>query len=233
MRLLQSASNRINSDFIVAFAGLTYLSLFLAAKFSVTIPALPLAERTALQKGRRDPSAPDRPTVPSQNTEAVGERVETQPRSQSAAPPIYLLVIVLIPVGAAIYISSTRFADYHHHGFDVLTSSILGLVCAWVAFRWYHMPIRRGAGWAWGPRSESRAFGIRIGVGNYHISKADREREEHGTVGDAENPLRSERRGTDGTELQDLGGLVNRADTYNTAHSGETEISHRPILARP
>ena len=36
------------------------------------------------------------------------------------------------------------------------------------------MPIRRGAGWAWGPRSDDRAFGIRIGTGTYHESKKTR-----------------------------------------------------------
>ena len=29
------------------------------------------------------------------------------------------------------------------------------------------MPIRRGAGWAWGPRDADRAFGIGVGIGSY------------------------------------------------------------------
>lgn len=31
----------------------------------------------------------------------------------------------------------------------------------------YHLPIRRGSGWAWGPRSAERAWGIGIGRQGY------------------------------------------------------------------
>lgn len=138
--------------FAVAFAGLVYLSLILAAKFSVTIPFLAPAP---FQESAPQHSAP-----------------RTSPRSQAAAPPLHLFVLVFVPIGAAIYIASTRYTDYKHHGFDVLFSSLEGTVCAWFAFRCYHMPIRRGAGWAWGPRSNDRAFGIAIGTGTYHQPKS-------------------------------------------------------------
>ena len=88
-------------------------------------------------------------------------------RNQAAAPPTYLLVLVLIPIGAAVYITSSRYADFRHQGFDVITGSLIGIVCAWFSFRWYHLPIRQGAGWAWGARSRERAFGVGIGVGSY------------------------------------------------------------------
>jgi hypothetical protein len=88
-------------------------------------------------------------------------------RNQNAAPPVYTLILILVPLGAAVYISSTRFTDFRHHGFDIISGSLLGIVCAWFSFRWYHLPVTRGAGWAWGPRSYERAWGIGVGRGAY------------------------------------------------------------------
>jgi len=88
-------------------------------------------------------------------------------RSQAAAPPVYLLVIAFIPIAVAIYISSTRYADFMHFGFDILFGSSMGFFTAWAAFRWFHAPIRRGAGWSWGPRSHERAWGAPLGVQGY------------------------------------------------------------------
>ncbi|KAH8647001.1 phosphatidic acid phosphatase type 2/haloperoxidase [Tricladium varicosporioides] len=129
----------------IAFAGLVYLSLFLAAKLSVTIP-FPM------------------PTpLPTSNTISSPSLI----RNQAAAPPLFLLVIIIVPIGAAIYIASTRYSDHKHGGFDVLFSSLEGVLCAWFSFRFYHLSIRRGSGWSWAPRSKDRAFGIGSGVGNY------------------------------------------------------------------
>ena len=88
-------------------------------------------------------------------------------RVQAAAPPTYLLAVPLLPIGLAIYITGTRYSDYWHHGFDVVTGSLLGVATAWIGFRWYHLPISRGGGWAWAPRSPKRAFGRGIGVTSY------------------------------------------------------------------
>ncbi|KAK7178192.1 lipid phosphate phosphatase 3, chloroplastic [Paraphaeosphaeria sporulosa] len=131
----------------VAFAGLIYLSLFLAAKSSAAIPFLPPLSKDAFHPKRT-----------------------LQERRKAAAPPLYLLAITLTPIAAAIYIASTRYTDDKHAGFDVLFGSLEGLICAWFAFRYYHLPIRRGAGWAWGPRHWSAAFGIGMGVGSYGTS---------------------------------------------------------------
>ena len=43
----------------------------------------------------------------------------------------------------------------------------MGMLLAWGSFRWYHAPIRRGAGWSWGPRSEDKAFRVGLGVQGY------------------------------------------------------------------
>lgn len=57
-------------------------------------------------------------------------------RTRNAAPPVYLLAFPLIAIGSAIYIASTRYSDYWHHGFDVWISAILGSITAWLGFRW-------------------------------------------------------------------------------------------------
>ena len=104
-------------------------------------------------------------------------------RYQNAAPPVYTLVLILVPVCAAIYITSTRFTDFRHFGFDLLFGSLIGITCSWFSFRWYHLPITRGAGWAWGPRSYERAWGIGVGRGSYvgteGWSKARKRSDEH------------------------------------------------------
>ncbi|KAF2722681.1 acid phosphatase/Vanadium-dependent haloperoxidase [Polychaeton citri CBS 116435] len=87
--------------------------------------------------------------------------------NQAAAPPVHLIIIVAIPVCVAFYVVSTRFVEFYHHGFDIISGSFIGIVAAYTSFRWYHAPIRRGAGWAWGPRSRDRAWGIGVGTENY------------------------------------------------------------------
>jgi hypothetical protein len=88
-------------------------------------------------------------------------------RYQNAAPPVYTLLLILVPIGAAIYICASRFTDYRHFGFDILFGSLIGITTSWFSFRFYHLPITRGAGWAWGPRSYDRAWGIGVGRGSY------------------------------------------------------------------
>jgi membrane-associated phospholipid phosphatase len=88
-------------------------------------------------------------------------------RTQGAAPPSYLVLIGFVPVGAALYISTTRWFDYRHHGFDIIAGDVLGIFCAWVSFHLYQVPISSGDGWAWAPRSRRYAFGLRIGSSSY------------------------------------------------------------------
>jgi len=88
-------------------------------------------------------------------------------RNQAAAPPVYLLVFAIIPFFASVYIASTRYSDFRHHGFDILFGYFIGTVTSVFAFRYYHLPISQGAGWSWGPRSRDRSFWAGVGVGNY------------------------------------------------------------------
>lgn len=85
----------------------------------------------------------------------------------AAAPPNYLLIVALFPVGVAFYICSTRYVQYWHHGFDIIFGALIGILTAWFSFRWYHLPLSRGQGWAWGARSSNRAWGIGVGTGGY------------------------------------------------------------------
>ncbi|CAO1604914.1 hypothetical protein XANCAGTX0491_008454 [Xanthoria calcicola] len=161
-----------------SFAGLTYLSLYLASKFSITIPyLLPFSyssssSSTSTFANSTNPTRPDSssPTLPTTAPSSSTQRQQQTPlRSQSAAPPVYLLLLPLIPLCLAIYISSTRYSDFRHHGFDILFGSLMGIVLSWFSFRMYHLPIRRGGGWSWGPRSDGKAFGTLLGTGGYRV----------------------------------------------------------------
>jgi membrane-associated phospholipid phosphatase len=138
---------------LVAFAGLLYLSLWLAMKFSVGIPIL-YSDRMHISK---DP--------PFEHGGIYDEASSL--RRQNAAPPLYLVALILIPLAVAIYIATTRYQDGKHHGFDVVFSAIIGSVSGYLGFRLYHLPIGKSAGRSWGPRGRHRAFGIKIGVLSY------------------------------------------------------------------
>lgn len=157
-----------------SWAGLLYLTLFLASKFSVAIPFLPsrpfstnpdhasATARSNLKNASILPlNAKDTNLSDHTNARVVPDRY------QAAAPPVYSLILVLVPIGTAIYVCSTRFTDYRHFGFDLIFGSLIGITAAWFSFRWYHLPISRGAGWSWGPRSYKRSWGIGVGVGSY------------------------------------------------------------------
>ncbi|RCI11230.1 hypothetical protein L249_7318 [Ophiocordyceps polyrhachis-furcata BCC 54312] len=94
-------------------------------------------------------------------------------RRQAAAPPIYLLVITLVPFCVAIFIAASRWFDFRHHGFDILFGFLIGTITAVYSFRYYHMPIQAGAGWAWGSRSGDRAFWAGVGRLGYVGDRSD------------------------------------------------------------
>lgn len=172
----------LTNDVSVSWAGLLYLTLFLASKFSVAIPFLaprpfstnPAYTSAITPSNLKKRTSTNRSILPvhkqgsSLAAPGYNEDDDVVPiRYQSAAPPVYTLVLILTPVGTAIYVASTRFTDFRHFGFDLLFGSLIGITTAWFSFRWYHLPITRGAGWAWGPRSYGRAWGIGVGVGSY------------------------------------------------------------------
>ncbi|KAH7026546.1 PAP2 superfamily-domain-containing protein [Microdochium trichocladiopsis] len=200
-----------------AAAGLIYLSLFLASKFALTIPfvlpeaaasnatsasatAFPSRMRGASRANTASSSAagvaqagdefsyPDDPNM-AQQLETHHTQI-TAVRRQAAAPPLYLLVVAVLPFFTAIFIASSRWFDFRHHGFDILFGFIIGTITAWFAFRYYHLPLRSGAGWAWGPRSHDKAFWAGVGSYTYATNKKDWD-----TPGDEEERMMSAQRG--------------------------------------
>ncbi|KAF2639867.1 PAP2 domain-containing protein [Massarina eburnea CBS 473.64] len=159
-----------------SWAGLLYLTLFLASKFSVAIPFLahrPFSTNPAHTSAVTRSNLKKSSILPSHNkytslaSNTFSDDKVVPIRLQNAAPPVYTLILVLVPIASAIYICSTRFTDFRHFGFDLLFGSFIGVTSAWFSFRWYHLPITRGAGWSWGPRSYQRSWGIGVGVGSY------------------------------------------------------------------
>lgn len=154
----------------VSWAGMFYLTLFLCSKFSVSIPYfLP----HTFNSSTRDTKGYDQGLLNggseiSKNEGVAPVKSTAVPlREQAAAPPIYLFILPLICISIPAYVASTRFSDFRHHGFDIIFGSSMGIVISYISFRMYHLPIGRGAGWSWGPRSVSRAWGIGVGTHGY------------------------------------------------------------------
>ena len=132
-----------------AFAGLLYFSLWLCSKFAVAVPSS--AARQSLER-KEDGKV----GIYSYSTwRPEGNK---NLRMQVAAPPIYLLTIALIPLGGALYICGSRWADNQHVGWDILAGALIGALFAWLGFRWYHPPIQDLLGISWGPRSRATPF---------------------------------------------------------------------------
>jgi len=123
----------------LSWAGLLYLTLWLCSKFSIGIPYLGPALHTDSKKS--DPN--------------LGL---TSIRERQAASPVYLVVIALVPCGVAMYICASRYADFHHAGFDIISGAAIGILFAWGSFRNYHLPIRRQLGTTWASRRVDHAF---------------------------------------------------------------------------
>ena len=154
----------------VSWAGMLYLTLFLCSKFAIIIPYLP-ANITSLSSSSliytpdqlplHEGAASSYPAAPN------SEPRKTSVRDLAASPPNHLVIIAFLPIAVALYICASRFFDFYHHGFDIISGSLIGITSSYFAFRWYHLPLGRGQGWAWGPRSADCAFGVGVGVGSY------------------------------------------------------------------
>ncbi|KAI1845685.1 hypothetical protein JX265_005375 [Neoarthrinium moseri] len=197
-----------------AAAGLIYLSFFLASKFAVVIPfasggsakdsdsgsaAFPSRSTGAsgingsykpMSHATDELAAPEDPAIARQI--ATHSSSVASVRRQAAAPPVYLLGLTLLPFFLAIFIAGSRWSDFRHHGFDILFGFIIGIVTAWFAFRYYHLPVSSGAGWAWAPRSPDKAFWAGVGVYSYATDKKHFIRpgdEEEGLAGPQPNDI--------------------------------------------
>ncbi|KAM0322825.1 hypothetical protein ACHAQA_009166 [Verticillium albo-atrum] len=166
-------------------AGLIYLSLFLASKFAVTIPFAASqgdapsqsAFPSRLQKGAPNLGPHDEslgtPGAVTEKALAEHHKMVTALRRQAAAPPIYLLCIVVIPFFLSVFIAGSRWFDFRHHAFDIIFGYLIGVLTSIFAFYYYHLPIRNGAGWAWGPRSHDKAWWSGVGSYSYATDKKD------------------------------------------------------------
>ncbi|KAK3330318.1 PAP2-domain-containing protein [Apodospora peruviana] len=172
-------------------AGLIYLSLFIASKFAITIPffaapsqgdasayaAFPSrmrlnnpslgVESYELRSRAQNGRTPSPLDSDLQKPALQHARAVAAVRRQAAAPPLYLLLIAILPFFVSVFIASSRWFDFRHHGFDILFGFLIGTMSAFFAFRYYHLPISRGAGWAWGPRSHDKAFWAGVGSDSY------------------------------------------------------------------
>ena len=133
--------------YVVAFAGLWYLSLYLAATFDVVPPSATksLQRRDRVQQN----DGAGEPLMQSDEREDNGlSRIE----KSATAPPAYQLPLPYVPLGLAIFIAGTRYFDFRNHGFDVLAGSAVGTITAWFGFRLYHPPLASHSREPWGPR---------------------------------------------------------------------------------
>ncbi|PNS20966.1 Diacylglycerol pyrophosphate phosphatase 1 [Sphaceloma murrayae] len=144
-----------------AFAGLFYLSLWLAVKFNITFPYVQPYTAHELANTPADESE----TLPSYRSERAPKTtslVDRHPiqlyRRAGAAPPVWGMAIILAPTLFAVWIASTRFQEFKHDGFDCISGSLCGVITALIGFRAYHNGILRGQSWTWGPRTWDNAF---------------------------------------------------------------------------
>ncbi|EXJ73449.1 uncharacterized protein A1O5_03209 [Cladophialophora psammophila CBS 110553] len=194
--ICQQSDKRLLDDSFAAFpsghssfssAGMVYLSLWLYARLSLGIPYLELTSK-------RTPR------------ETSSWNALASAKDKQAAPPLWLTGATLAPIIAALFICSSRYADFHHAGFDIIGGAIIGTVIGWASFRLYHLPARQGYGpLAWRPREKLKDFGV---VEN------DRPRDE-------ENGVNSD------FELRYLG--TEAPDRVYTGGSGEPILAPRSI----
>lgn len=119
-----------------------------------------------------------------------------------------------MPFFVAVFISASRWFDFRHHGFDILCGNIIGLASAFFSFRWYHLPIAQGAGWAWGPRCADKAWWAGVGSFSYAV---DWEEEAYGGEAGWKAP------GDEGMAMEE--GRGQGAKMFNVASAGSAAHS--------
>lgn len=147
------------------------MTLWLCSKFSIAFPYLP---HYPSDRDVQSPTTQDfhsKSAITAHNNPAAElppAAMRMSVRTQGAAPPVYMMLIALVPVGTASFISASRWFDHRHGGWDILAGSLLGVFFAWVGFWMYNTPITRGAGWSWGSRSRHHAFFKGVGFPSYN-----------------------------------------------------------------
>ena len=91
----------------------------------------------------------------------------TRAISRHAAPPFWQTMVALVPIGAAMFICASRYADFHHAGIDIFVGAFIGTVVAWFSFRMYHLPLGYGNGtFSWESRRPQNALFARASDDN-------------------------------------------------------------------
>ncbi|KAI1932206.1 hypothetical protein LOZ66_002197 [Ophidiomyces ophidiicola] len=70
---------------------------------------------------------------------------------------VWKTFVVTTPALGAALVSATRVMDSRHHGIDIVSGSVLGVVCAWLAYRQYFPPISEA--WRKGRAYPMRTWG--------------------------------------------------------------------------
>lgn len=140
--ICQQSDKRLLDDGFASFpsghasfnsAGMVYLTLWLCARWGIAIPFLNYSQHKRSKMAKA--------------------------QAMSAAPPLWQVALAFTPIFVALFVCSSRYADFHHAGFDIIAGAVLGTTLGWASFRLYHLPIRRSKGLlAWGPRPGRHAF---------------------------------------------------------------------------
>lgn len=113
-------------------AGMVYLTLWLCARWRIHIPHANFSRLPQKSKMSR-----------------LGNR----------APPLWQVTIAFVPILVALFISSSRYADFHHAGSDIIAGMVLGTLLGWTSFRLYHPSARYWQrSMAWKARDAGSAF---------------------------------------------------------------------------
>lgn len=133
-------------------AGLLYFTLYLCAKFGVALPTFHESVRrmraSVVSPHTSRPLSTDTAQQPILSRDSLAQEglhlPSLAPSSPSAAPPLYILLLCCAPISGALYICLSRYMDYAHHGFDIISGAVVGSTCAFVAFGMYHRAPARG-----------------------------------------------------------------------------------------
>lgn len=139
-----------DGEWIVAFAGLWYLTLFLHAKLGI---AGSYSSTRGAGSGETHGYEQSRVWNRHQPAENIGELddllLEDDVASATERPvtlqelprrrplPTFLLIAPYLSLGLAIFIAGTRYFDFRNHGFDVLAGAAAGIASASFSFRLY------------------------------------------------------------------------------------------------
>lgn len=118
---------------------------------------------------------------------------------------VWKAIIIIIPCLAATLVAVSRIMDARHHPFDVISGSLLGIVCAYISYRQYFPPISE-------PWKKGRAYPIRSwGTDPVAPSKVSPLSGDYGSTSALRNP---EEERMDASGAPEIGGPARIRPTY-------------------